>query len=79
MDSSQVNNINMYIIKVKGKSKIPDYIQIRDDDFVLIGYFSYKPGKSFTRLEKFGLEGRAKEFERYVEKMPFGKLQKLEL
>jgi hypothetical protein len=69
----------MYIIKVKGKKKIPDYIQIRDDDFVLIGYFSYKPGRPFSRLEKFGLEGKEEEFERYVEKLPFGKLQKLEL
>ena len=69
----------MYIIKVKGKRKIPDYIQIRDDDFVLIGYFSYKPGKTFTRLEKFGLQGKEKEFEQYVGKLPFGKLQKLEL
>ena len=23
----------MYIIKVKGKAKIPDYIQLRDDEF----------------------------------------------
>jgi hypothetical protein len=32
----------MYIIKIKGRTKIPDYIQIRDDDFTLLGYFSYK-------------------------------------
>jgi hypothetical protein len=68
----------MYIIKVKGKKKIPDYIQLRDENFVLIGYFSYKPGKPY-RLEKFGLEGKEREFEEYVEKLPFGKLQKLEL
>ena len=68
----------MYIIKVKGKKKIPDYIQIRDENFILIGYFSYKPGKPY-RLEKFVLEGMEDEFERYVEKLPFGKLQKLEL
>ena len=29
----------MYIIKVKGKAKIPDYIQLRDEQFVLIAYF----------------------------------------
>jgi len=69
----------MYIIKVKGKKKIPNYVQIRDDDFVLIGYFSYKPGRSFTRLDKFGLDGKEKEFEALVEQMPFGKLRKLEL
>ena len=69
----------MYIIKVKGKKKIPNYVQIRDDDFVLIGYFSYKPGRPFIRLEKFGLDGKEKEFEALVEQLPFGKLQKLEL
>lgn len=69
----------MYIIKVKGKKKIPDYIQIRDDDFILIGYFSYKPGREFTRLDKFGLEGKEEQFEALVKKLPFGKLQKLEL
>ncbi len=69
----------MYIIKVKGKKKIPDYIQIRDDNFVLIGYFSYRPGKPFNRLEKFGLDGKEDEFEKLVKNIPFGKLQKLEL
>ncbi len=69
----------MYIIKVKGKKKIPDYIQIRDDNFVLIGYFSYRPDRPFTRLDKFGLEGKEKELEELVKKLPFGKLQKLEI
>ena len=69
----------MYIIKVKGKKKIPDYIQLRDDDFVLVGYFSYRPDRPFTQLEKFGLKGKEKEFEELVESLPFGKLQKLEL
>ena len=69
----------MYIIKVKGKKKIPNYIQLRDDNFVLIGYFSYREGRSFHQLEKYGLEDKEKEFEELVEKMPFGKLQKLEI
>ena len=69
----------MYIIKVKGKRKIPNYIQIRDEDFVLIGYISYRPGRPFRRLDKFGLVGKEKELETLVEKLPFGKLQKLEL
>ena len=29
----------MYIIKIKGKVKIPDYVQIRDDKFTLLAYF----------------------------------------
>lgn len=69
----------MYIIKIKGKTKIPDYIQIRDDDFTLIGYFSYKEGRPFRNLEKFGLEGKETALENLVNSLPFGKLQKLEL
>ena len=69
----------MYIIKVKGKKKIPNYIQLRDENFMLIGYFSYREGRPFHRLEKFGLEGKEEELENLVEQMPYGKLQKLEL
>ena len=29
----------MYIIKIKGKAKIPDYIQLRNKDMVLVDYF----------------------------------------
>jgi hypothetical protein len=28
-----------YALKVKGKAKIPDYVQVRDADFTLVGYF----------------------------------------
>ncbi|MCZ2357228.1 MAG: fructose-6-phosphate aldolase [Bacteroidia bacterium] len=28
-----------YVIKIKGKAKIPDYIQVRDSSFTLVGYF----------------------------------------
>ena len=69
----------MYIIKVKGKKKIPNYVQFRDENFMLIGYFSFRQGRPFRNLEKFGLDGKEKELEDIVEKMPFGKLQKLAL
>ncbi len=69
----------MYIIKVKGKKKIPNYIQLRDENFMLIGYFSFRAGRPFIRLEKYGLEGKEKELEHFVNSIPFGKLQKLEL
>ena len=69
----------MYIIKVKGKKKIPNYIQIRDENFVLIGYFSFREGRPFRSLDKFGLGGKEKELARLVETMPFGKLQKLDI
>ncbi len=67
----------MYIIKVKGKAKIPDYIQIRDENFVLIAYF--RADRPLKNMEKFGLEGKEKELEALIESLSFGKLQKLEL
>lgn len=70
----------MYIIKVKGKKKIPNYIQLRDENFNLVGYFSFREGRSLkSRLEKLGLEHKEKEFMELIENLPFGKLQKLEL
>lgn len=70
----------MYIIKVKGKKKIPNYIQLRDENFNLVGYFSYREGRSIkSRLEKLGLEHKEKELLEIIESLPFGKLQKLEL
>lgn len=69
----------MYIFKVKGKKKIPNYIQIRDDNFVLIGYFSYKEGRPLKNLDKYGLGGKENQLENLIKQMPFGKLQKLNL
>ncbi len=65
----------MYIIKVKGKAKIPDYIQLRDDDFILIAYF--RADRPLKKLEKYGLEGKEEELKVIIEALPYGKLQKL--
>lgn len=67
----------MYIIKVKGKAKIPDYIQIRDENFVLVAYF--RADRPMKNVEKFGLEGKEDQLEELIKSLPFGKLQKLEL
>ncbi|MEM9324939.1 MAG: fructose-6-phosphate aldolase [Bacteroidota bacterium] len=67
----------MYIIKVKGKAKIPDYIQLRDDSFVLIAYF--RADRPLKKLEKYGLEGKEEELKAIITELPYGKLQKLEI
>lgn len=67
----------MYIIKVKGKAKIPDYIQLRDDQFALIAYF--RADRPLVKLEKYGLEGKEEALRTLIDRLPFGKLQKLEL
>ena len=66
----------MYILKIKGKAKIPDYIQIRDDDFTLKAYFRVdRPEKS---LEKIGLGERRDELLKLIEEIPFGKVLKID-
>ena len=67
----------MYIIKVKGKAKIPDYIQLRDENFVLIAYF--RADRPLKNAEKYGLEGKEAALETLIRDLPFGKLQKLEI
>jgi len=69
----------MYIIKVKGKNKIPDYIQIRDDNMALVAYFSIRPNRPIPDLSKYGLAGKEAQFNSLIGELPYGKLQKLEL
>lgn len=67
----------MYVIKVKGVAKIPDYVQLRDDAFTLLAYFRVdRPDKS---LEKLGLGEKAADIMEIVREMPFGQIKKLEL
>lgn len=67
----------MYIIKVKGKAKIPDYIQLRDERFVLIAYF--RADRPLKNLDKYGLADKEDKLKEVIEELPFGKLRKLEL
>jgi hypothetical protein len=67
----------MHIIKVKGKAKIPDYIQLRDDKFVLVAYF--RADRPLKNLDKYGLEGKEEALQKIINELPFGKLQKLNL
>jgi len=67
----------MYIIKVKGKAKIPDYIQLRDENFVLIAYF--RADRPLKDLHRYGLENKEVALAAVIEGLEFGKLQKLEV
>lgn len=67
----------MYIIKVKGVAKIPDYVQLRDDSFTLLAYFrADRPEKA---LRKIGLGDKIEYIMDVVEKTPFGEVKKLEI
>ena len=67
----------MYVIKVKGVAKIPDYVQLRDEQFTLLAYFRVdRPDKS---LEKLGLGDKAEYIMDIVKEIPFGQIRKIEL
>ncbi|MCX6897008.1 MAG: fructose-6-phosphate aldolase [Verrucomicrobia bacterium] len=67
----------MYILKIKGTAKIPDYIQLRDDRFTLLAYFRVdRPEKA---LIKAGLSGKEEEIKKLINEIPYGKMQKLEI
>lgn len=67
----------MYILKVKGVAKIPDYVQLRDDSFTLLAYFRVdRPDKS---LDKIGLGDKAEQIMELIQQLPFGKIKKIEL
>ncbi|MDP2158919.1 MAG: hypothetical protein Q8K02_00415 [Flavobacterium sp.] len=67
----------MYVLKVKGVAKIPDYVQLRDNEFTLLAYFRLdRPERA---LEKIGLADKAEYILQVVNEIPFGEIKKLEL
>ncbi len=70
-------HIYMYILKIKGTAKIPDYVQLRDDEFTLLAYFRVdRPEKALTKL---GYAEKEAEIIALILEMPFGKIKKLEI
>ncbi len=67
----------MYVIKVKGVAKIPDYVQLRDEKFTLLAYFRLdRPEKA---LDKAGLAEHTDRIMNIIKDLPFGQILKLEI
>jgi hypothetical protein len=67
----------MYIIKVKGVAKIPDYVQLRDENFALLAYFRVdRPEKA---LEKAGFADKTEYILNKIKELPFGQILKLDI
>jgi hypothetical protein len=67
----------MYILKIQGTKKIPDYVQIRDQDFTLIAYFRINnPRRALSRCNMLDKMDRILEI---AGKLPYGKMEKLDL
>ncbi len=66
----------MYIVRIQGTKKIPDYIQIRDEEFTLIAYFRINnPGRALARCN---LLEKMEEILKIASQLPYGEMRKLE-
>lgn len=67
----------LYALKIRGKARIPDYVQLRDEDFTLLAYFRLdRPEKA---LSKAGLGSHEEKILEVLQNIPFGKVNKLEI
>jgi len=67
----------LYTLKIQGKAKIPDYVQLRDEQFTLLAYFRLdRPEKA---LGKVGLDKYESRIMEFLTEIPFGKVFKLEI
>jgi len=66
---------NMYFLKTKGTDEISDYVQLRDDQFVLIAHFKTKHPEQI--IKKLKLEKYESQLIRLIQEVPFGLLYKL--
>ena len=64
-------------MKIRGKVKIPDYIQIRDDEFTLLAYF--RADRPEEALKKIGLGEKETQLKAIIGQLPYGKIEKLEI
>ena len=65
----------MYILKIKGRAKIPDYIQIRDEDYTLLAYFRVdRPEKA---LIKIGLDKQEDKMKKIIADIALWKSSKI--
>ena len=64
--------LKYYLLKIQGKAKIPDYVQLRDEQFTLLAYFRLdRPEKT---LAKIGLANQEKQILEFLGSIPFGKV-----
>ncbi len=66
----------MYFLKTKGTAKIPDYIQVRDNNFILFDHF--RADKLSISLSRFGIINNDSLLAR-IECLPYGVLYKIDL
>tara|TARA_B100001250_G_scaffold69116_1_gene55432 strand:- start:7805 stop:8008 length:204 start_codon:yes stop_codon:yes gene_type:complete len=66
----------LYLLKIKGTKKIPDFVQIRDAEMTLIAYF--RLSQIEQGLRKNGLDSKLEEITDLLKEIPYGKIYKYE-
>ncbi len=67
---------NMYLMKIKGSGKIPDYLQIRDNNYTLIAYF--RADRLKQGLTKYKMTKYLEAINNCIGEMNFGEMKYLE-
>ncbi len=67
----------MFILKTKGTAKIPDYIQIRDNNFTLIDHFRADKPERFLKEKKLSIS--KDKFIDFLNNLEYWKLKKLDI
>lgn len=71
--------MKVYLLKTKGKGVVPDYIQVRDENHSIIGYFkASNPEKGLDEIRLMDPE-RRKAALALFEKLEFGKMIQADL
>lgn len=66
-----------YLLKIEGKARIPDYVQLRDAQFTLLAYFRLdRPEKA---IEKVGLSLHEQTIMDTLAGLSYGKVHSIEL
>ncbi|MAB95557.1 MAG: fructose-6-phosphate aldolase [Flavobacteriales bacterium] len=60
----------LYILKIKGTEKIPDFVQIRDSEMTLVAYFRLSQVEQ--GLRKNGFTEEILEIKKIIENIDFG-------
>jgi len=64
----------LYVLKIKGTTTIPDFVQIRDENLTLRAYFRLSQVEK--GLKKNNLENEREGITSLLKKIPFGKIHK---
>lgn len=67
----------LYFIKIKGKARIPDYIQVRDESLALIAYF--RADHIENGLKQIDRVEHNETIRSFIESLIYGKLTHLRL